>query len=38
MSLTDAASRFDVSEDLMAFRLRMSGAQQIRRRMDPRAA
>ncbi len=38
MSLTDAASHFDVSEDLMAFRLRMSGAQQIRRRMDPRAA
>lgn len=32
MSVAEAAKHFDVSEDLMEFRLRMSGAQQINRR------
>ena len=32
MSVADAARHFEVSEDLMEFRFRMSGAQQIRRR------
>jgi len=38
MSLTEAAAHFDVSEELMEFRFRMSGAQQIRRRSNGRAA
>jgi Zn-dependent peptidase ImmA (M78 family) len=32
MSVPDAAKHFEVSEDLMQFRFRMSGAQQIQRR------
>jgi Zn-dependent peptidase ImmA (M78 family) len=32
MSVTDAAKHFEVSEDLMQFRFRMSGAQRIQRR------
>lgn len=38
MSVADAAEHFEVSEDLMKFRFRMSGAHQIRRRMSPKNA
>ncbi len=38
MSVADAAEHFEVSEDLMEFRYRMSGAQQIHRRFSPKAA
>jgi len=37
MSIRDAAEHFEVSAKLMEFRFRMSGAQQIRRRMSPKA-
>lgn len=38
MSMADAAEHFQVSEELMEFRFRMSGALLIRRRMSPKAA
>ena len=37
MSVANAAGQFQVSEDLMEFRLRMSGARQIGNRMRRRA-
>jgi Zn-dependent peptidase ImmA (M78 family) len=37
MSLTQSAAHFGVSEDLMQFRLRMSGAQNINRRVRARS-